>query len=147
MSFDDLPLNARDRSLYGKLYVTSYDISIASRAAKFLKKKGWHGYTFIRRGSTKIQQIAHTTTMIIAYSRPFKPGRSSSVTFPKRLLQPYNAEEREMHARLLRLRDKSHAHMDVESYNIRPLDNEYIKSIDSIPYPISAPRKSTCSYR
>src|SRR5690606_11746537 len=70
----------------------------------------------------------------VAYSRPFKPGRSSSVTFPERLLQPYSAEEREMHARLLGLRDKAHAHMDVDSYNIRPLDNEYIKSIDSLPY-------------
>lgn len=134
MSFDDLPLSARDRALYGKLYVSSYDINIARQAARFLKKKGWHGYTFTRRGSTQIQQTAHTTTMIVAYGRPFKPGRSSRVTFPERLLQPYSAEEREMHLLLLRLRDKVHAHMDVDSYKIRPLDNEYIKSIDSLPY-------------
>ena len=134
MSFDDLSLSERDRALYGKLYVSSYDISIACQAARFLKKKGWHGYTFMRRGSTEIQQIAHTTTMIVAYSRPFKPGRSSGMTFPERLLQPYSAEEREMHTRLLILRDKVHAHMDVDSYNIRPLDNEYIKSIENLPY-------------
>lgn len=134
MSFDDLPLSARDRALCGKLYVSSYDISIARQAARFLRKKGWHGYTFLRRGSTQIQQIAHTTTMIVAYSRPFKPGRSNDVTFPERLLQPYGAQERAMHARLLKLRDKAHAHMDVESYHIRPLDNEHIKSIDRLPY-------------
>lgn len=134
MSFDDLPLSARARALYGKLYVSSYDISIARQAARFLRTRGWHGHTFMRRGSTQIQQLAHTTTMIVAYSRPFKPGRSSGVTFPERLLQPYSAEEREMHSRLLRLRDKAHAHMDADSYNIRPLDNEYIKSIDSLPY-------------
>lgn len=133
MSLDDLPLSARDRALYGKLYVSAYDIGIARQAARFLKAKGWHGYTFMRRGSTQIQQIAHTTTMIVAYSRPFKPGRSSGVTFPERLLQPYSVDEREMHSRLLILRDKAHAHMDVDSYDIRPLDNGYIKSIDRLP--------------
>lgn len=39
-----------------------------------------------------------------------------------------------MHSRLLRLRDKVHAHMDADSYDIRPLDNDYIKSIDNLPY-------------
>ena len=34
-----------------------------------------------------------------------------------------------MHSRLLGSRDEVH----VDSYNIRPLDNEYIKSIDSLP--------------
>lgn len=39
-----------------------------------------------------------------------------------------------MHIRLLKLRDKAHAHMDIDSYDIRPLGNEYIKSIDMLPY-------------
>lgn len=134
MSFEELPLSKRDRALYGKLYVSLHDIGIARQAARFLKKKGWHGYTFMRRGSTEIQQIAHTTTVIVAYSRPFKIGKNKGVAFPDRLMQPYNKEEREMHKRLLYLRDKAHAHMDPESYDIRPLNDPYIKSMDMVPY-------------
>lgn len=132
MSWEPLKLSAHDNSLYGKLYMSSHDIGIARECADYLAKKGWFGLTLRRRGSTQIQQISFTTTLIVSYSRPFKPGRGS-IAFPTRLLK-YDTEQKAFHDKLLNLRDKVHAHTDENSYEIRPYDNAFIKSIDRIPY-------------
>ena len=134
MTLKELTLSPRDRALYGKLYVSFYDIGIAQRCVAFLKKKSWHGPTFRRCGSAQIQLISHTTTMIISYSRPFKPGRASNVAFSERLLRQYTADHRRLHAKLLTLRDETEAHMDQKSYMIRPFDSIHFKSINQLPY-------------
>lgn len=84
--FEKAELSVRDHALYGKLHMSREDIGIARISAAFLQKKGWHSAPFFRRGSTYIQQVAFTTTMIVAYARPFSPGRGN-IDLPGRLKQ------------------------------------------------------------
>lgn len=116
---DEVDLSPRDRALYSKLHASHEDIGIARNCANFIQKKAWHSFAIARRGSIPIQQISFTTTMIVAYARPFSPGRSKS-NFPQRLLQ-YQPEERALHQRLLRLRNEEYAHSDMSSYKVTPL--------------------------
>ncbi len=117
-------------ALYGKLYVSSNDIELARSCASYIKKKGWYTYAFLRRGSVRIQQISFTTTLIIAYARPFKPGRGN-IAFPDRLMVKYGNAEKALHKRLLQLRDKEYAHLDATSYKVTPYRGD-IKSIENI---------------
>ncbi len=121
-------LSDHDHALYGKLHVSRSDISIARGCAFYIMRKKWHGNAFLRQGSVYLQQISFTTTMIVAYSRPFSPGKGN-ISFPARLLQ-YNDGEMSLHNRLLRLRRQEYAHSDSTTYEIIPLKGRFIKSVD-----------------
>ncbi|WP_338835165.1 hypothetical protein [Bradyrhizobium septentrionale] len=84
---------------------------------------------FTRRGSVPIQQTAFTTTLIVAYARPFAAGRGN-IDFPKRLLQ-YDDKEAALHQRLLKLRNQEYAHSDASTISVKPLKG-VICSIQSI---------------
>jgi len=122
-------LSARDNALYGMLHASRDDIAIARSCARHIRKKGWHTYAFMRRGSVRIQQISFTTTLIVAYARPFATGRGN-INLPTRLIK-YGNDEKALHKRLLRLRDKEYAHSDASSYNVTPYKG-LIKSVESI---------------
>jgi hypothetical protein len=95
------------------------------------KKKKWHTFSFLRKGSVRIQQVAFTTTMIVAYARPFSPGRGN-LNFPNRLLG-YSKEEQLLHDRLLVLRNKEYAHADASTYKVTPFRGDLgVKSMQSI---------------
>ncbi|MBB4395066.1 hypothetical protein [Bradyrhizobium sp. ERR14] len=127
---EEANLSPHDRTLYEKLYASHGDITIASSCAAFILKKGWHSYSFFRRGSVVIQQIAFTTTMIVAYARPFAGGRGN-IDFPKRLLQ-YDEDEKALHARLLQLRNQEYAHSDASTISVRPLKGSLVTSIHTM---------------
>ncbi len=127
---EDVDLSPHDRALYEKLYASHGDIGTAQGCAEFILKKGWHTYSFMRRGSVPIQQVAFTTTMIVSYARPFSAGRGN-LNFPNRLLQ-YDATEGVLHARLLKLRNEQYAHSDASTIRARPLKDRHITSISSI---------------
>jgi hypothetical protein len=130
LSVDEANLSLRDKALYAKLSVSRRDISTARSCAAFLKKKGWYTHPFLRRGSIAIQQISFTTTMIVAYARPFSPGRGN-LHFPIRLLQ-YRPPEVTLHDRLLALRNEVYAHSDAKRHDVRPLKGDLVRSIQSI---------------
>ncbi|MGY3134563.1 hypothetical protein ACVWZM_005245 [Bradyrhizobium sp. USDA 4501] len=127
---EDANLLPRDRALYAKLYASHGDIGVARSCAEFILKKGWHTYSFMRRGSVRIQQTAFITTMIVAYARPFAPGRGN-INFPHRLLQ-YDSQEMAFHKRLLDLRKQEYAHSDASKISVRPLKGSVVTSIVSI---------------
>jgi hypothetical protein len=129
MSLDKANLSVRDKALYAKLHVSQRDISIARSCAAFLRKKGWHTHAFFRRGTIPIQQVSFTTTMIVAYARPFSPGRGG-FNFATRLLQ-YQPPEVILHDRLLALRHEAYAHSDAKRHNVIPLKGDRIRSIAS----------------
>lgn len=126
---EDLVLSARDMAMYAKLHASAGDIGAARECAHYIKKKGWHNYSFMKRGSVRIQQTAFYTTLIFAYSRPFAPGRSGT-NLPHKLLQ-YSKQESALHAELLDLRHKEYAHSDPSRSSVRPLKGA-IKDIFSI---------------
>jgi hypothetical protein len=129
MILDEANLSVHDKALHAKLRVSRRDISIARSCAAFLRKKGWHTHPFFRRGSIPIQQVSFTTTMIVAYARPFSPGRGN-LNFPTRLLQ-CQPPEATLHDRLLALRHEAYAHSDAKRHNVRPLKGDLIRSIAS----------------
>jgi len=128
---EDVDLSPRDRMLYEKLHASHGDIGTAQSCAEFILKKGWHTYSFMRRGSVPIQQIAFITTMIVSYARPFSPGRGGSLTFPHRILQ-YRLKESLLHERLLKLRNQQYAHSDPSTISVRPLKGNIVTSIQSL---------------
>lgn len=70
--------------------------------------------------------------MVIAYCRPFTDSRGWP-KFPKRLLR-LTPEERELHERLLSLRNAVYAHSDIEARNIRPVWlNEHPTAVEALP--------------
>jgi len=127
---EDVNLLPRDRSLYEKLHASHGDIGTAKSCAGYILRKGWHTYSFMRRGSVPLQQTAFTTTMIVAYARPFAPGRGN-IDFPKRLMQ-YDEKQVAFHGRLLKLRNQEYAHSDASTISVRPLKGSLVTSIDSI---------------
>jgi hypothetical protein len=126
---EDLILSARDLAMYTKLYASAGDIGTARECARYIKKNGWHDYSFMRRGSVRVQQTAFYTTLIVAYARPFAIGRSG-INFPQRLLQ-YGKPEAALHDRLIDLRHKEYAHSDPSRSRVQPLKG-IIKDIFSI---------------
>jgi hypothetical protein len=127
---DEAKLSIHDKALYAKLSISRGDISTARSCAAFLKKKGWYTHPFLRRGSIWIQQISFTTTMIVAYTRPFSAGRGN-FHFPTRLLQ-YWPPELTLHDRLLALRNEVYAHSDANRHNVRVLKGDLFLSIRNI---------------
>lgn len=77
-----------------------------------------------------MQQTSFTTTMVVAYARPFSPGRGN-INFPARLLR-YASEELALHKKLIQLRNTDFAHTDASSYEVIPLIGKFIKNIRSI---------------
>ena len=126
---EDLILSARDLAIYTKLHASAGDIGTARECAGYIKKKGWHDYSFMRRGSVRLQQTAFYTTLIVAYARPFAIGRSG-INFPRRLLQ-YGKAEAALHDALIELRHKEYAHTDPSRSSVWPLKG-IIKDIFSI---------------
>jgi len=126
---EELKLGTHDHALFGKLEVSQSDIGTAQLCARYLLKKGWHDPPYFRRGSIYIQQIAFTTTMIVAYCRPFVVGKGN-IKFPKRLLQ-FTMAQQELHNRLVVLRNKEHAHTDGSTYVVTPFKGA-ISSIQTL---------------
>jgi hypothetical protein len=130
---EDANLSPRNRALYEKLYASIGVLNVAISCADVILKKKWHTYSFMRRGSVPIQQIAFTTALIVAYCRPFALGRSGkgNIEISKKLIR-FNEKEAAFHARLLQLRNEEYAHTDASTIRVRPLKGDFIKSIDSI---------------
>jgi hypothetical protein len=69
--------------------------------------------------------------MIVAYARPFSPGRAISVFRPDYFnishpRPPYTTD------RLLALRHEAYAHSDAKRYMVRPFKGDLIRSIENI---------------
>ena len=110
-------LSDNDRRAFTKLYASADDIVVARRWAEHIQKKNWFRQPW-SRGTIYLHQSAYVTALVVAYGRVFEVGRGG-FDFPKRLI-PYDAAERDLHKRLLELRNKVHAHSDLDKWNVRP---------------------------
>lgn len=113
LDFDDAT-----QRLYSKLFVSCGDLSFARECAVYLLKNGWHYKPWEKRGGIYFRQSAFTTALIVAYARPFTQSRG----WPKisKGLIAFARDERELHERMLLLRNQVYAHSDSAQYSIRP---------------------------
>lgn len=111
---------SRDRQLYAVLHVAEEDLRQAAYFATYLLKRGWHFEPWERRWTVYMQQAAFTTALATAYSRPFTEARGRPKV-PNRLLRQFTNEQRNLHKRVLKLRNLVYAHSDVGSRSVRPI--------------------------
>ena len=110
------------------------DLAQALYFARFLLKKGWHYEPWERRWTIYMQQTAFTTALVVSYSRPFVKSRGWP-DFPERLLN-YDQGQRQLHKRLIRMRNEVYAHSDIASRHIRPFkmpNSSFPSRIESQP--------------
>jgi hypothetical protein len=115
---EEANLSERGKALYEKLHVSRDDIEIARSCARYIKRKGWHTCSFLRRGT-------------VPYARPFASGRGN-IDLPKRLTADYGSDQKILHERLLQLRHTEYAHLDASRYRVTPYKGDLIKSIENI---------------
>jgi hypothetical protein len=111
------------------------DLRQASFFARHLLKKGWHFEPFDRRirWSTYMQQAAFTSALVTSYCRPFAQTRKGS-TLPNRVASFASLHERELHRRVLSLRNTVYAHSDVALHQVRPVAIEgYPTAVVTMP--------------
>jgi hypothetical protein len=117
---------------YQLLHVAQQDLSQSAFFADHLLNKGWHFEPWEVAWQTYLHQGAYMTAMVIAYSRPFTESRGFS-KFPNKLLQ-LDSKEKELHKRILDLRNEIYAHADVASRKIRPIIfNGSPNAIEALP--------------
>lgn len=112
-----LELSDRDRILFHKLHVSSFDISYARQCAVHVKKKDWFREPW-SRGTLYFQQTAFVTALVVSYARPFAVGRAG-LNFPNKLI-PYDDVQMKFHLDLLSRRNRVYAHSDPETWSVRP---------------------------
>jgi hypothetical protein len=108
-----------DRQLYALLHVAEEDLRQASFFAAHILKKGWHFQPSERRWTLYMQQAAFTTAFAIAYARPFTESRGCP-KFPGKLLRVFNTSQKQLHRKVLEVRNSVYAHSDQETRKIRP---------------------------
>jgi len=113
-----LEMSVHDRQTVTKLVASATDIGFARDAAEHLLKKKWYDRMPWSRGKVYFHQSAYVTTLVVSYGRVFEVGKRG-YNFPKKLLQ-YEAAEKALHAKLLNLRNKVHAHSDLDQWSVRP---------------------------
>lgn len=113
-----LEMSSHDRQTVTKLVASATDIGFARDAAEHLFKKKWYDRMPWSRGKIYFHQSAYVTTLVVSYGRVFEVGKRG-YNFPKKLLQ-YEATEKALHVKLLTLRNKVHAHSDLDQWSVRP---------------------------
>lgn len=111
----EVSLDPDTKRRYSRLYISGMDLETAAYCLNTVIKKGWHHQPG-RRGTVYQQQTVFTTTLIVAYARPFKHEhmRQELANFP------FNDDEQTLQKELMKLRDKVCAHSDDVMYSIRP---------------------------
>jgi hypothetical protein len=112
----EVSLDPDTKRRYSRLYISGIDLDTVSYCLNMVIKKGWHHQPWERRGKIYQQQTIFTTTLIVAYARPFKNKPTKSLLANV----SFNDDEQALHEEIIRLRDKVCAHSDDDVYSIRP---------------------------
>jgi len=121
-----LTLRDADRRLFTKLYASADDLKMAREWAEHIQKRKLFRNPW-SRGKVYLRQAAYVTALVVAYGRVFAVGRGG-FKLPKRLI-PYETEEWDLHRRLLELRNKVHAHSDLDKWKVKPWSLEGFSTV------------------
>jgi hypothetical protein len=128
-----LKMKPKDAQHYQALYVAAYDLGAVRSYARYILKKGWHGWPVLRRGSVRVQQGAFTEALIVAYGRLWSPPVLNGFAWS-------DAEDVALHERLMHLRNKVIGHSSPPSYTVKPwVDEEFSTHIFRQPHPHFTP--------
>lgn len=120
---------------YSEFIVWAGDMRDASSFANYLLKNGLHFAPYAReiRWSTYMRQAAFTTSLVMAYCRPFTKSRNCSIYPIKKA--GLSKIERAQHDFLLKSRNEIYAHSDVAIRRVRPvkIDAAYT-AIETVPF-------------
>lgn len=117
-----MPSEAKSNELktYQLLHIALLDLSQAAFFTDHLLTENWCAEPWEVSWQQYLHQAAYVTAMVVAYSRPFTDSRGWP-KFPGRLLRSLNETQRNMHARLMSLRNEVYAHSDIAARKIRPI--------------------------
>lgn len=123
-----LEMSVADAKTYSALYVAARDLGAAAGYANYIRKKEWHGWPILRRGSVGVQQQAFTDALVLAYGRVWSPPILSDFTWK-------SLSDANQHARLLDARNKIVGHSAPTKYSVRPwVTREFSTHIFGAPH-------------
>jgi hypothetical protein len=122
---------SRDDQLLRVLWVAAQDLELAKEYAQTILKQRWHHQFFEVRRSTYIRQSAFTSALVLAYCRPFTQSRGFPCV-PERVLA-MNSSDKALHKIILKLRNKFHAHSEVD------VAVPHVRRVDSLALPVIIP--------
>jgi len=109
-----------------RILISREDILEAAVCAHQLLKHQYYKPDYLDRGDEfentdeYINMKALTTTLVVAYSRPFtrNEGDNSAIsTLPEKILKSFNSSEIDLHKKILNLRNKAFAHSDADLFD------------------------------
>lgn len=120
----------RASALYTRLTVSESDLELAKRYAEYMLKNRLHIGPLQNNKAKYWRQTAFVCALVMAYGRVFT--RSIGLPdFPTRLLQ-YDEEEKDLHRRLLDLRDTQYAHADGQHHHVTPIGTGFVSAIHTL---------------
>lgn len=109
-----------------RILISQEDISEAAQCAYQLLKHKYYKSEYLDRDENfentdeYVNMKALTTTLVVAYSRPFTKnsgGDSAIPIIPKKIMSCFNVNEMALHGKILNLRNKAFAHSDADLFN------------------------------
>ena len=119
MSQNQNPSLTDDRALFKRLVISYHDLA---EARTFLNRLAGLNGEQPPPQEDSIQLDALRVALVVSYSRPFSGNRSLpgvASTLPNRFLEKLTEHERDLHERLIRLRNKEFAHSDPDSADVK----------------------------
>ena len=103
---------------YKVLHLAQIDLSQSAFFADHLCAQRFHYEPWEINWKDYLHQMAYMTSLIVAYSRPFIPGRGFP-NFPSNLLKDLTLIEKQLHEKLIDQRNRTHAHTDLDLKKVR----------------------------
>ena len=129
---------AHSKKQIKRILISRNDILEATNYAYQLLKHKYHKHAYLEKSDEEYEKFSNsdeyenmnalTTALIVSYSRPFtnNDGKLSAIpTLPKKLTSPFNTTEKELHEKILKLRNKAFAHSDADLFDIHLSLSEY----------------------
>lgn len=122
--------------LHKRLFLAVEDFRFSTYYLTYLLKHRLHNHPWERRWTVYQRQTAFTLALVVSYCKPFN-GRSP---LSEKILRSFTLKQKELHGKIMRLRNKIFAHSDPGEFAVKPSGGRaWIGSILSFP-PYMIPR-------
>ena len=129
------PRSLADQALYKRLVISHFDLA---ETRQFLNRLlGLNGET-IPDAADRVQRDALMIALVVGYARPFSNNRITDTAgeLPGRFLKGLTPSQRNLHERLLELRNQEFAHSDPEPPSVE-VEVGSSEGGGAFPFPVS----------